>query len=84
MIDAIKSAAGPLFGGFAALVIDGTTMVPMGCAAGVILTIVSMTRRWTLFEAKLEDQANRLHRIEKLLETRPCVNGQCDLKSDTK
>ncbi len=85
-ISTAKMAAWPVFGAFSALVIDGTSMVPLGAAAGVIGAVVMLTRRWTILEDKLDAFNTRMEKLEKLLETRPCfyTQGECSLKEKTK
>lgn len=78
--------AWPIFGAFSALVIDGTSMVPLGAAAGVIGAVVMLTRRWTILEDKLDAFNTRLEKLEKLLETRPCFYkpGECPTNTEKK
>jgi hypothetical protein len=86
-----KMIAGPVMGSLAAVVLDGASYMPLGAAAGVILTVVMLTRRWTKLEdsqqemiARQQDMSTRLSKIEKLIETRPCVgNGKnCPVEKD--
>lgn len=85
----MDSAAGPVLGGLAAMVIDGTSMIPLGAAAGVVFTVVRLTQRWQRLEDRLESQEERMdERFESheksvkslvtLINSRPCMNnGAC-------
>jgi hypothetical protein len=81
-----KMVAGPVFGALFALVIDGSSMIPLGAAAGVILTVVMLTRRWTSMEIQLKEFHDsfekRLSSIERKMENLPCSTRDCKTEND--
>ena len=85
-IEAINSVKPVIIGALGAVVLDGTSMIPLGAAAGVILVVYRMTRRWTQVEDQVENMGEKLERIEILLQTRPCFkNGNgCELEQKGK
>lgn len=73
----MKALAYPLLGSIGALVLDGTTMLPLGAAIGVMFFVFRVSSRWT--ELTLEVQTMReeiralrveLGEIKKRLETK--------------
>jgi negative regulator of sigma E activity len=54
----------------AALVLDGTAMVPLGAAAGVVLTIIAMTRKFTKMEDAIEQMQNDICEMKVIIKSR--------------
>ena len=61
---------GPILGAMAALVLDGTAMVPLGAAGGVVLTIIVMTRKFTKMEDDIEQVKRDIIEMKTLLKSR--------------
>lgn len=68
--DMISYTVGPVLGGMAALVLDGTAMVPLGAAAGVVLTIVAMTRKFTKMEDAIEQMQSDVKEMKAIIKSR--------------
>lgn len=72
MTDNVLVTIGPVIGTLAAIVLDGTAMVPLGAAAGVVLVVWQMSARYTKVEdairantAELCSQKEEMREIRK-------------------
>lgn len=75
---------GPVLGIIATVIFDQNSLIPLGAAAGVIVTIVFMTRRWTKMEDDIEMIKRDLTNIRQGLNRLKCFNpntlGECPVE----
>ena len=80
----LKASAAAAAAGAPVETLDGHFLT-ISTVAGLIVTVVMLTRRWTRVVTKIEILSNDVKALKKLMASRPCVTpGEtCPMESET-